>query len=99
MVGPSTPARPAVPAHTPMALPRSPGGKTLVMIDSVAGMMNAPPMPMNARVAISWSALFANADASEPIPNTTSPICSAPRRPNRSPRLPAVRSSPANTSV
>ena len=55
MSGPSTPARPAVPAHTPMALPRSRGGNTLVMIDSVAGMMNAPPMPMNARVAISCS--------------------------------------------
>ena len=40
----------------PMALPRSTGSvKTLVMIDSVAGMMNAPPMPMNARVAISTS--------------------------------------------
>ena len=45
-----------MPAHTPIALPRSLGGKTLVMIDSVAGMMNAPPMPMNARVAMSWSA-------------------------------------------
>ena len=43
------------------------------MIDSVAGMMNAPPMPMNARVAISWSALVANADASEPRPKTTRP--------------------------
>ncbi len=32
------------------------------MIDSVAGMMNAPPMPMNARVAMSWSAEPANAD-------------------------------------
>ena len=39
------------------------GGNTLVMIDSVAGMMNAPPMPMNARVAMSWSDVFANADA------------------------------------
>ena len=55
MSGPSTPARPAVPAQTPIALPRSRAGKTLVMIDSVAGMMNAPPMPMNARVAMSWS--------------------------------------------
>ena len=55
-----------MPAQTPIALPRSLGGKTLVMIDSVAGMMNAPPMPMNARVAMSWSALLANADASEP---------------------------------
>ncbi len=59
------------------------------MIDSVAGMMNAPPMPMNARVAISCVGEVANADASEPSPNTTSPIWSAPRRPNRSPRLPA----------
>ena len=31
-----------------MARPRSSGGNTFVMIDSVAGMMNAPPMPMNA---------------------------------------------------
>ena len=40
-----------------MALPRSGAGNTLVMIDSVAGMMNAPPMPMNARVAMSCSEL------------------------------------------
>ena len=38
----------------PMARPRSSGGNTLVMIDRVAGMMNAPPMPMSARVPISW---------------------------------------------
>ena len=99
MSGPSTPARPAVAAHTPIALPRSRAGNTLVMIDSVAGMMNAPPMPMNARVAMSCSDDVANADASEPSPNTTSPTCSAPRRPKRSPRLPPVSSRPANTSV
>ena len=78
---------------------RSPGparsvGKTLVMIDSVAGMMNAPPMPMNARVAMSWSAELASADSSEPRPKIARPICSAPRRPKRSPRLPAVSSRP-----
>ena len=55
MSGPSATPTPAVPAHTPIALPRSFAGKTLVMIESVAGMMNAPPMPMNARVAMSWS--------------------------------------------
>ena len=39
--------------RSPCPAPRT--GNTLVMIDSVAGMMNAPPMPMNARVAISCS--------------------------------------------
>ena len=90
---------PAVPAHTPIARPRSCGGKTLVMIDSVAGMISAPPMPMNARVAISWSAEPANAEASEPRPKSTYPACSAPRRPYRSPSAPMVSSRPANTSV
>ena len=69
--------------------PAPSAGNTLVMIDSVAGMMNAPPMPMNARVAISCSDVLANADASEPSPKITRPSCSAPRRPKRSPRLPA----------
>ena len=32
------------------------------MIESVAGMMNAPPMPMTARVKISCSGEVANAD-------------------------------------
>ncbi len=90
---------PAVPAQTPIARPRSLAGKTLVMIERVAGMMNAPPIPMNARVAISWSEVVASAERSEPSPKTTRPTWSAPRRPNRSPRLPAVNSNPANTSV
>ena len=90
---------PAVPAHTPIALPRSFVGKTLVMIESVAGMMNAPPMPMKARVAMSWSDVVASAENSEPSPKTIRPSCSAPRRPKRSPRLPAVSSRPANTNV
>ena len=36
------------------------------MSDSVLGMMNAPPMPMIARVAISCSGDVANAESSEP---------------------------------
>src|ERR1700736_1583678 len=41
------------PAQMPMALPRSTGlVKTLVMMDNVAGMMSAPPIPMKARVAM-----------------------------------------------
>ena len=86
-------------AHIPMALPRSRSGKTLVMMDRVAGMMNAPPTPIEARLRISVSGESASADANEPSPKIRKPTWSAGRRPNRSPRLPAVSSSPANTSV
>ena len=71
-MGPSAVATPAIAAHNPMARPRSSGGNTFVMIDSVAGMMNAPPMPMNARVKISWFGVSTSALASDPIPNTVS---------------------------
>ena len=75
-------------------------GKTLVRIDSVAGMISAPPMPMNARVAMSTSAdVRERRRRPSRRRRSTSPSCSAPLRPNRSPRLPAVSSRPANTSV
>jgi hypothetical protein len=44
-------------AHTPIARPRSAGGKTLVMTARVVGWTAAPPMPMTARQAISSSGL------------------------------------------
>ena len=54
VIGPRPMPSADTPAQTPIALPRSAGSvNTLVMIDSVAGMMNAPPMPISARVAIS----------------------------------------------
>ena len=99
MSGPSAAPRPAVAAQMPMALPRSRVGNTLVMIDRVAGMMNAPPMPMNARLKMSMFGLVDIAEASEPRPKRAKPTWSAGRRPKRSPRLPAVSSSPANTRV
>ena len=69
VIGPRPMPSADTPAHTPIALPRSSGSvKTLVMIDSVDGMMNAPPMPISARVAISASADGANADSAEPTP-------------------------------
>ncbi len=62
------------PAHTPIAFARSAGSRNrLVMIDRVAGMMNAPPMPMNARVAMSTPVEPDRAEASEPTPNTARP--------------------------
>ncbi len=62
-------------------------------------MISAPPMPMNARLAVSCRVLVERAADAEPRPNRTMPICSAPLRPNRSLRLPVVSSSPANTRV
>src|SRR5690606_22649084 len=53
--GPSAPPAPASPAHVATAFARSCGGKELWMIDSVAGITSAAPMPMTARAAISWA--------------------------------------------
>ena len=88
---------PATAAQIPIAFGRSSAGKTFVSTDSVVGMMNAPPMPIRARLAISESADPERAESSEPAPNTPSPRIRARLRPKRSPRLPAVSSRPANT--
>ena len=61
----------------PIAFARSSAGKTAVMIDSVEGMMNAPPMPIRARVAISISGEVASADRPEPRPKMARPMVSA----------------------
>ena len=69
------------------------------MIDRVAGMIRAPPTPMIARVPISWFAEVAIAEMIEPNPKIRKPICSAGRRPKRSPSAPALSSRPAKTNV
>jgi hypothetical protein len=69
------------------------------MIERVAGMIIAPPTPMSARVAMSWSASLANADRIDPVPMIASPMARAPRRPNLSPSEPMVRSRPAKTRM
>ena len=69
----------------------------VVMIDSVAGITSAAPMPMTARPAITCPASEARPATSDPDPNTTSPASSARLRPKRSPSAPAVSSEPANT--
>jgi hypothetical protein len=53
----------------------------LVRIDSVEGMISAPPMPMSARVAINASEDPAKADITDPMPKMTRPRESALRRP------------------
>ena len=100
MTGPSATPRPEQPAQIAIALARSFGSRnTLVKIDRVAGMMNAAPMPMRARNAMSWPGVSAAAASSEPAPKMLMPKMSAPRRPNLSPSEPAVNSSPAKTST
>src|SRR5262245_37493275 len=91
--------RPETPAQIPIARPRSSAGNTFVRIDRVDGMISAPPIPITARVKISIVAEPANAEATDPVPKISNPTARAYRRPNRSDRLPAVRSRPANTSV
>ena len=71
--GPSTMPMPDTAAQAPIARPRSSAGKIAVMIESVEGMMNAPPTPISARVAVSISLLVASAEAAEPTAKTTSP--------------------------
>ena len=90
---------PETPAQMPIAFARSLEGKTAVMIDSVEGMMNAPPTPMRARVAISISGEVASAERPEPRPKMSSPMLRPRLRPKRSPRAPAVSSRPAKTSM
>ncbi len=51
---PSVPPAPAKPAQMPTALARPSGGKTLVIVERVPGMISAAPMPMSARRAMSW---------------------------------------------
>ena len=90
---------PATAAQMPIAFGRSSAGKTLVMIDSVVGMISAPPMPMSDRVRMSMLADSAKADASDAPPKMTSPAASAPRRLKRSPSAPIVSRRPAKTRV
>ena len=73
LAGPMPTPMPATAAQMPIAFGRSSAGKTFVMIDSVVGMISAPPMPMSALVAISMLADSAKADASDAPPKMARP--------------------------
>jgi hypothetical protein len=87
------------PAHVPIALPRSCAGKALVMIDSVAGIMNAAPSPCATRPATSHSSLCDRPMKALDRPKTTTPPRKTRRRPKMSPSRPPVTSSTAKASV
>src|SRR5205085_10971325 len=71
--GPSAPAAPVMLAQMAIALGRSLGGKTLMMIESVDGMMNAPAAPMTARHAISCHIAVDNEASPASTRNSTTP--------------------------
>ena len=96
--GPSATAPPTAAAQTPIALPRSCGGKMTVMMESEIGITDAPPTPIRARKAINSPGLVANAHSAEAKPNSTRPISRILLRPNRSPITPQVNSRAANAS-
>ena len=99
VTGPIAIPMPDTPAQIPIALPRSLAGNVAVRIDSVEGMINAPPTPIRPRIAISSPGEVAIAEPSEPRPKTSRPTVSARLRPKRSPSEPAVSSTPAKTSM
>ena len=69
------------------------------MIDSVAGIMNAAPMPWTARLATSAAVVRREAGRRGGEREQTTPNRNARRRPKMSPSRPPVTSSTANVSV
>jgi hypothetical protein len=66
VTGPIAMPRPETAAHAAMACGRSSAGKMFVMIERLDGMMNAPPRPMIARLAISIPADPLTAESADP---------------------------------
>ena len=86
-------------AHTPIALALSAGSlKAVMMIESAAGAMMAPPTPCNARAATSTTWEPASPHESEANVKRASPNMKTRRRPNRSPALPPRSRKPPKVS-
>ena len=68
--GPIASAIALTPAHVPIAIPRCSAGNAWVMIDSVAGIMNAAPTPWTARNVTSIASLAAKPITRLESPNT-----------------------------
>ena len=97
--GPMASAIALTPAQVPIAVPRCSGGKAWVMIDRVAGIMNAAPTPCTARKPTSQASLGEKPMARLEKPNTTTPNRNSVRRPKMSPRRPPVTIRTAKVSV
>ena len=94
--GPAATARPAMPPHSPIAMPRFSAGKASLISVSVNGMTTAAPAPCTARAAISAVTLGESAAAADAAVKRTSPSVNIRRRPNRSPSAAPVSRKQAN---
>ncbi|GAB3853811.1 hypothetical protein GCM10027610_084370 [Dactylosporangium cerinum] len=100
MTGPPTRPTMATADQAVIALRRSFSSvKTVIRIDSVDGMISAPPTPIATRPATSCGGVSAKVAARLAAPKTASPMTRIRRRPYRSDRLPAISSGPANTRM
>ena len=97
--GPIESANAETPAQVPIALPRSAGVNALVMIESVAGIISAAPVPCRTRLAISISDDAASPAVAEESAKMMTPAMNIRRRPKMSPRRPPVTSRTPNESV
>ncbi len=93
--GPIAVVIPPSPDQAPIARPRSDGAKLDSMRARLPGTRSAPPMPCNARAAISIGRLTAIPHSSDARLNHTTPIVKIRLRPNRSPSDPPSRISAA----
>jgi hypothetical protein len=82
-----------------MALARSAGANSTGITASETGVRTAAPIPISARIAMSWPASLVSAAAPEASPKSTSPISIRRLRPYRSASAPAGSSRPAKTST
>ena len=98
--GPIASAIADTPAQIPIAIPRCSTGNVAEMIESVAGIISAAPIPCTVRAPISISPLVASPQASDEAVKTTSPAMKMRRRrPRKSASLPPVSMSTANVSA
>ena len=97
--GPIASASAETPAQVPIAIPRCLGGKALVTIDRVAGIIRAPPTPWTTRLTTSDIVSGASPAVAEEREKSVTPIRKVKRRPKMSPRRPPVASSTAKASV
>ncbi len=99
-IGPIAMATPAIAPHRPIARARSLRSvKTLEISESVAGKVMAAPSPITDLAAMSCAGSVVKPPTKLAVPTTASPAISMPFRPNRSDRLPKVRSSAAKTRL
>jgi hypothetical protein len=90
--GPAATARPVIPPHKPMAMPRFSTGKAALIRVRVRGITMAAPAPCSPRAAMRVPTLGATAAAAEAAVKTARPRQNMRLRPNRSPSAAPVSS-------